>query len=183
MLFTWRYFSGFCITLLYSILKLYLETRGFVLHAWLCMFCLWDWHLCNAESTKRIRERNAPDGGSTSTFDDNWQLVTVPVWQVGLLHLSWNPRCIQRQGNACCCLITPAWHPCWKSLACLVRLTDSRLSWHFAVGDDEIRSAPHTILHHNKRKLYMSARQNLRPLGTVSPGHWYLILSWNSHER
>ena len=30
---------------------------------------------------------------------------------------------------------------------------------------------------------YMSARQNLRPLGTVTPGHWYLILSWNSQER
>ena len=29
----------------------------------------------------------------------------------------------------------------------------------------------------------MSTRQNLRPLGTVTPGHWYLILSWNSQER
>ena len=26
---------------------------------------------------------------------------------------------------------------------------------------------------------HMSARQNLRQLGTITPGHWYLILSWN----
>ena len=25
--------------------------------------------------------------------------------------------------------------------------------------------------------MHMSARQNLRPLGTVTPGHWYLILA------
>ena len=30
---------------------------------------------------------------------------------------------------------------------------------------------------------HMSARQNLRPLGTVTPGHWYLIWLWNSQER
>ena len=33
----------------------------------------------------------------------------------------------------------------------------------------------------NSRK-YVSARQNLRPLGTVTPGRWYLIGSWNSPE-
>ena len=33
-------------------------------------------------------------------------------------------------------------------------------------------------------KLYhVSARQNLRHFGTVTPGHWYLIPSWNSQER
>ena len=35
----------------------------------------------------------------------------------------------------------------------------------------------------NPAQKHMSARQNLRPLGTVTPGHWYLILSWNSQER
>ena len=29
---------------------------------------------------------------------------------------------------------------------------------------------------------HMSTRQNLRQFGTVTPGHWYLILSWNSQE-
>ena len=28
-----------------------------------------------------------------------------------------------------------------------------------------------------------SDRQNLRHFGTVTPGHWYLMLSWNSQER
>ena len=30
---------------------------------------------------------------------------------------------------------------------------------------------------------HMSAGQNLRHKGTVKPGHWYLILPWNSQER
>ena len=34
----------------------------------------------------------------------------------------------------------------------------------------------------NVSKHHMSARQNLRPLGTVIPGHWYWIWSWNSQE-
>ncbi len=30
---------------------------------------------------------------------------------------------------------------------------------------------------------HRSARQNVRHKGTVKPGHWYLILSWDSQER
>ena len=32
-------------------------------------------------------------------------------------------------------------------------------------------------------RTHVSARQNLRPLGTVTPGHWYLMRWWNSQER
>lgn len=73
-----------------------------------------------------------------------------------------------RLGNACCCLITRAWHPCWKSLACLVRFHRlQNMSWHFAVSDDEIQNcAPTPYCIHNTKEfthdsLYMRVIVNV----------------------
>lgn len=100
-------------------------------------------------------------------FNFWWQVDTVPFWQVGFRHLSRNLRFIQRQGNACCCLITRAWHPCWKSLACLVRFTASKHVVAFCCEwwwYSEVRSTPYCI--HNTKEfthdsLYMRVIVNV----------------------
>ena len=65
----------------------------------------------------------------------------------------------------------------WKGLKDL-EFSTAGTTWYYHLWDLRFQ------LYHPKLVANpLSARQNLRHFGTVTPGHWYLIPSWNSQER
>ena len=147
--------------------------------------CIFKHTSVREEELEQPKEAAVPESPKANDAEDRKLLHSVIFSYRALVivsdykkHLQ-EPRIEQRARGRCCqVLVKHRPHHAWS-----IKLYQS---WHLCVRSSwSNREAAGPLSDRDGRHLllYMSARQNLRHFGTVTPGHWYLIPSWNSQER